>query len=342
MRDAEAGGTVSTAVRVVTHPGDLSRARACLFVSYAPEYALKPHVRFHLAALRNCGFEIIYLLVVDRILDLLVEKLPDSRVCGEQGWLRGFVVRANAGYDFGAWADAFRLFPTLWDAECVLLVNDSVFGPVGELGRIVTLALASPADVVGLTESLEQQAHLQSYFLLLKGGALTNRASRAFWANIQNRPEKQHAIHYEVSLVSAYQRFGLTAAALFPYEQGFSEKPRNPTHYQWRELLYRGLPYIKAELLRDNPLEIKIDGWRAEIGDPMLLTAIDIYLAHAERERNRALPLPRTRPRGFAGLLHKLIHKVIPRLIHRIRTAFAQPARTPASGIADLPKGKAR
>ena len=34
-------------------------------------------------------------------------------------FLTGLVVRQNGGFDFGAWADAFRQFPSLWNAECV-------------------------------------------------------------------------------------------------------------------------------------------------------------------------------------------------------------------------------
>jgi hypothetical protein len=36
----------------------------------------------------------------------------------------------------------------------------------------------------------------------------------------------------------------------------------NQTHHFWRTTLERGLPFLKVELLRDNPLGVDLDGWQ--------------------------------------------------------------------------------
>lgn len=195
--------------QIIREPGSFDGRQVCIFVSYAPDGAIKPYVRLHLAALRRWGFALLLILNVDR--------KPDHPIPGHADILDGLVVRHNAGFDFGAWADAFRVFPTLWSARSVALVNDSIFGPVIEADALIRRALADPSDLVGMTENPEITPHLQSYFLLLKNGALARPEARALWTRTGNPPTKQQAIRrYEVPLTAAYRQLGLTCRALFP------------------------------------------------------------------------------------------------------------------------------
>lgn len=262
----------STDVRIVVDPGDMTGRRVCLFVSYSPDYALKPHVLYHLDALRKCGFDIVLLLVVD--------ELANRPVAVPKKLLAGLVVRKNAGYDFGAWSDAFRLFPHVWRAQAVLLVNDSVFGPIGDFQSLVDIIMRQPADFIGLTESGQIARHYQSYFILLKGEALTNPMARAFWANVRNHSQKQQVIaEYEIMALRRHQEIGIKCAAMLTWCHLPGEMRFNPTHRHWRELLQHGFPYIKVDLLhhwRDTPF---LKGWRDFVTDPVLLEAIDHHLA---------------------------------------------------------------
>jgi lipopolysaccharide biosynthesis protein len=309
-----ANGWTSTPLRVISDPGDrgdLRGERVCVFVSYAPDYQIKPHVRLHLAALKRSGFQIIHVMVVDGMTARAVPAEPEL--------MRGLVVRENGGYDFGAWADAFRTFPALWQAAAVLLVNDSVFGPFGDFDRLMARALKTPADLVGLTESAEITPHFQSYFLLLKGNALSHPGARAFWREIVNLPSKRATIlAYEVPLVERFRRLGLTCTALFPW-RGPTEAPwDNPTHHHWRRLLALGFPYIKVELLRDNPARIDIRGWRRAIGDRAHLRVIEATLARAGALRSAGYAEARRRPStSFPQAVHSLVHRVMHSFRHR-------------------------
>lgn len=262
----------STDLKVVLDPGNLARRRICLFVSYSPDYSLKPHVRFHLQALKAAGFDLVYILIVD--------AFANRRLFAPVDFLSGMIVRRNAGFDFGAWADAFRVLPTAWNAERVVLVNDSIFGPIGDFGHFTQRLLAESADLVGLTESLEVQPHLQSYFLMLQHGGLRRREPRAFWESLENLQDKRAAVlRYETKLLGMYRQWGLRGAALFSWQPQGSGPHANPTLTQWRALLRRGFPYIKAQLLRDNPAQVDLSGWRDDVNDPVLLDAIDAQLA---------------------------------------------------------------
>jgi hypothetical protein len=53
------------------------------------------------------------------------------------------------------------------------------------------------------------------------------------------------------------ERAGLRALALYPA----IERESNPTLMFWRELIMSGFPFLKVQLLRDNPLQVDLTGW---------------------------------------------------------------------------------
>lgn len=253
----------SAPVRVVRAPADMRGRRVCVFVSYSPTPAIRPHVRFHIEALLAEHFNVVLVLNVDQ-----AHSLPpkfDS--------LAGLVVRANAGFDFGAWADAFRLFPSLWSAESVLLVNDSIFGPFGDFHAVIERAYGLAADVVGMTESHQFTRHIQSYFTLLRGPALRNESARRVWQAMTNLRTKDEVImRHELEMRARYTAAGLTCAALFEVDPAY---PSNPFLDKWAELAAAGMPYIKVSQLVAPQYPIELSRWRELIGNERLLAIID-------------------------------------------------------------------
>ena len=72
-----------------------------------------------------------------------------------------------------------------------------------------------------------------------------------FWRGVVPLPFRRWTVgRYEIGLSQRVLTAGLTARALFPYR-----KPGNPTLNDWRALLDSGFPFVKRELLRDNPTE---------------------------------------------------------------------------------------
>lgn len=261
----------SVPCRVLSKPQMLQGHDACVFVSYSVEPAIKPHVQFHLEALAKHGFRTVLIVNADRLHDR--SRLPKSDALG------GAILRNNVGLDFGAWADAFRLVPELWSANSVLLVNDSVFGPFGDFAGFLARARATPADVVGLTDSNQFAHHMQSYFTLLNRNALQNEKLRHFWRTLKNRNNKWDVIRiYEVEMLARYRGYGLTCAVVFPSLAAPSEFV-NPTESRWRQLAAAGFPYVKVNLLKHNTLRTDLRGWREVVGDPKLLAIIDAELA---------------------------------------------------------------
>ncbi len=247
-----------------------------LFVTHAPDGRLKPHVRPHLDALRRNGVDVILLVAGEA-------GLVEAAAAGP---LAGLYARANAGFDFAAWAHLLKLLPELWDAPGLYLLNDSVIGPLGETAYSAMMARirASAADVVGLTESREHRWHLQSYFLFLRVTALRHAQIQAFFNAVRIVQDKQAVIDdYEVALAGEAVAAGLKVEALF--RKGAET---NPTLFAWRDLLADGFPFLKASVVTERHDTVDSSGWR----EALETGGLDPGLGEALLTSHPAAPAP--------------------------------------------------
>ncbi|MDX2263766.1 MAG: rhamnan synthesis F family protein [Hyphomicrobiales bacterium] len=229
-------------------------APVCLFVSFAPDGRIWPHTRAYLQALRRSGLHTVLIAATERPDLRLDDPGPEAA--------DAVIVKRNGGYDFACWALALKLMPELWAAPALYFVNDSVYGPLSGFNAMMARIAASPADVIGLTESDDIAYHLQSYFLVLKGAALASPAIRGFWAGVREIESKHRVVkEYEVPLAGVALSAGLRVEAMFP--MAAPGAPRiNPTLFLWRELIEAGFPFMKAHLLRENLSGRDLTGWR--------------------------------------------------------------------------------
>jgi lipopolysaccharide biosynthesis protein len=216
-------------------------------------------------------------------------EFPESHIqralphCGLVAW------RRNRGYDFGAYRDGLLLAPDYDALNSLIFVNDSIYGPFQPLAPLLDRARAEDADVWGMTDSWDTRWHLQSYFLLFQRAALQNDRVKKLWQRWRHVQSKSWIINkLEIGLTGQLQQFGLQCAALFPYRQevaAFAETvrtndlltdenlpedhrklllrmleladagaPMNPCHFFWDQLISRGFPFLKREVLTTNPI----------------------------------------------------------------------------------------
>jgi GT2 family glycosyltransferase/glycosyltransferase involved in cell wall biosynthesis len=256
-----------------------------LYAHYARNGAVSAMVLSQLEAYSRLGFNVI---------------VASSAVRpGSAGWqaLRSkaaFVIgRRNVGYDFGSWSDALPLllknFP---DVSEVLLVNDSVVGPLRPLEPLFVALRAQGEGLFGLTDSYQIRPHLQSYFLLARGAAAVADLA-VFLRAMPIALTKRRAIRRgEIALSEWMRRRGHKVVAMFGYERvetalvadpadraallaalrwwrrpwnirqlgeldlhrRLLRTPLNPTHHMASVLVRRfSFPFIKTELLLRNP-----------------------------------------------------------------------------------------
>jgi len=172
------------------------------------------------------------------------------------------IVKENIGYDFGAWKTGLELLNNpLESYENLVLCNDSVYGPLYDFENTIKVAMKR-VDVFGMTESYENEHHLQSYFIVYNKKAFSSSLFLDFWKNLKIYDnKKQLVIENEVKYHNLLLKSELKVDVLCSANDVGN---LNPLHYKWDKLiLNEKFPYIKVELLRDNPRKVDIDQWES-------------------------------------------------------------------------------
>ena len=296
-------------------------AMVALFVHFDGKGRVRPHVLRYVATLQQCGFSVVFVTNSGRLREADMAALQPLCAC--------ILIRRNVGYDFAAWREGldFLGLPR-GNTEMVLIANDSVYGPLRPLDPILAQIDLDQADLWGATESWQTRYHLQSYFLIVGRNALVSEAWRKFWRRVRPVQSKDWVIrHYEVGLTQALIRAGLRCAAIWPYADliarvdpslmmtandrealandpslaarkshagrirhgAVARRPLNPTSDLWRQLLHAGYPFLKRQLLRENPTGVlDIADWRIEVRDNIGVEPDLIDADLKEVLRNRA------------------------------------------------------
>ncbi|MGN6366217.1 rhamnan synthesis F family protein [Asticcacaulis taihuensis] len=260
---------------------DFSGKHVCLFAAYIPDGSVPPSTAFYLRALHEAGWEVVLIAATEKALTL--SGLPNEGIAA-------VINKDNHGYDFASWALALTVMPSLWRAASVTFTNDSVFGPVtpDSLTEVRRAMLSAEADYVALTESFQVQHHYQSYFFMYKSGALQAPFVRKYWNDLESLSDKNEIIdRYEISALKRFEAQGIKAGVLFPLSDDIRGKDINPTLHIWRDLIKRGYPFLKVQLLRDKIEGVSGKGWQSVLSpDNPLKTVINERL-NSRHERAR-------------------------------------------------------
>jgi hypothetical protein len=275
------GDTRSHVVQTIDGHGPLG-PRVCVYVHFDANGIVHEHSRFYLQALVERGVSVVFVSNSGRLSDESLEHV--RRVCAR------ILLCRNRGYDFGGYRDAILnlgIEPGKFTA--LMLANDSVYGPITPLSRLLDQLDSTAADVWGASDSWQHRYHLQTYFMAFGPTAIAHPAFAEIWRNVRNVRSKDAAIHhYEIKLTRRLQAAGLRCKAVWDYydlidaaylltegrggdgkadpvvpalEQlasrtlsaASSRIALNPTSDLWLLLLWIGCPFIKKELLRQNP-----------------------------------------------------------------------------------------
>lgn len=234
-----------------------------LFVAYSPDGRLSDCQKFQLASFHGAGYRIALIVNSDDFGNLAD---PGSRHCDIQ------IVRENIGFDFGAWRHAVELLGGLERARSVTFTNDSILPAQsgGSLPHLRSRIAEAAAPVVFLTENQEVRPHSQSYLFSVKGDAIADTLT--MFAAIPYYLDKDALIHeVEIHLSDRLGDAGHEVRTLFP----IPEIQENPTIHHWEELLDRGMPFLKVQLVTAGIVPIE---------DPRLAARLDQGVHHWLRE----------------------------------------------------------
>ncbi len=195
-----------------------------------------------------------------------------------QGVCDVVLLRRNAGYDFGSWMTALRFCKQdLTGCRELILTNDSFWGPVRPLDSLFERLASSQADVVGLTDNLLYEPHLQSAFVSYRPPVLSSESFNRFWDDLPLFPAKRALVkHCEVGLPVLLREDGFSLSSLYT-----TNASGNVLHFEWRELIEgQGFPFLKVSLLRDNPTHQDVSSWGSVVSlcNPWLARQISVQV----------------------------------------------------------------
>ena len=249
-----------------------NQRRVCLFAHFHPRQRIRPPVLQYLAALRSCGYQVF-------VACSGAAPPPEADRLALEATGATMLHRQNAGLDFGAWQHLIRQ-GCADGADRVLLANDSVFGPFHPLDAVIDRMEATGSDVWGLIESRQRTWHLQSWFLQFTGDAFRQKAVQKLFAQPFERMDKDAVIERgELALGDVLRETGLRCDALIKHRDGTRSARHhtlNMMHLDWaHNLLALGMPFIKTELVRLNPMRLP---WAHE-WDTVLRTELGVDTA---------------------------------------------------------------
>jgi hypothetical protein len=142
-------------------------ARIAIYVLEPAWNGLRPYQRQMVAGLRDAG----YVTVV------VAPSAEDGEPLDDDNDVDVWVSHPDRRNDFRVWAAALaHLAPSLEGAEHLLLCNDNLVGPIGELRPTLQRLERNPAQIRGLTETVKGERRLQADLMLFGGEAMTSGA----------------------------------------------------------------------------------------------------------------------------------------------------------------------
>ncbi|XOY56304.1 MAG: methyltransferase domain-containing protein [Rhodobacterales bacterium] len=244
-------------------PRPMQGRDVCIFAAYTSSNRISDATAKYINELQKNRIDVILCLAMDspaHELDL-----------GNLNHDFAIILRKNNGYDFGSWTNCLKNLNDWQQANRLFLINDSMFLLPDLLPAFLTQCSECTEDFIAATESYDRQHHAQTYFMMLQNQALQSIAFREFIENLPLLSNKFAVIqNYEIRLLSCVKNdFNLSTRVLFPMNDLFyNVAPEryadvNVTHSYWNHLVTQGLPFIKVELIKDNPLNVAILNWKS-------------------------------------------------------------------------------
>ena len=217
----------------------------CVYVNYSPTNRLRPDIIHQLKSIANF-YKIIFVTTSSTELgrDPLFQRLEEHT--------SEIIFRDNIGYDFGSWkAGIIDNLSLIRSANSLLLVNDSLYGPLFALDNLLDRTLRSESDFTCMTLNRVGGIHAQSYYVSYKPTIIRSAEFTAFWKSIPIYCDKYQLIkNCEMRWSHYLIGSGRSFSAL--YDTG---SYGNQTHTHWKSLITdHGYPFVKNELLLRNPV----------------------------------------------------------------------------------------
>ena len=157
-------------------------SRVAVFASYSKDGVVEDYVLYFLRELGKC-------------VDAIVFVADNSAEPSEQDKVRDLVTYASfahhGGHDFGSYRRGFMWLEEhglLREAEELLFVNDSCYGPVYPFEEMFDAMSGVECDFWGMTMSRQLRRHIQSYFYVFRKKVFLSEDFRSMVLSFEPQP----------------------------------------------------------------------------------------------------------------------------------------------------------
>ena len=225
-----------------------SKEHFCIYAGYHKQSRIRPDVFEQIKSLSS-RYSIIYVIAAEESIkeDPLYFKL--SQLTSK------IIIRPNIGYDFGSWKMGIDfLGEKTKNIKSLLLMNDSLYGPIFPMDKLIFDTLNSPYDITSMTASSQFRYHGQSYYVSYSNRVINSEVFKNFWDNYKNKnvnsieSKMKMVIECEVDFYQSLLQMNFSNTVLFDTKHSL-----NQSIYFWDRLVDLGMPFIKNSLIFDPP-----------------------------------------------------------------------------------------
>ncbi len=223
--------------------------RVAIFASYNKDNKIADHVVYYLKALRKVVGDIIF------VSDNEMEKGVTEKL---SGIVSKAICHRHGTYDFGSyhigysWALEHNL---LDEAEEMVFVNDSCYGPVFPFENVFDKMNDKPCDFWGLTDSYETAHHLLSFFFVFRRNVFTSMPFHNFVSGFVRQISREYYVDlYEKKFTEFLENNGFKSAVYIDIDEdtrgALALKGGNGNLTLFPVTLHdKGMPLVKVKVL---------------------------------------------------------------------------------------------
>jgi lipopolysaccharide biosynthesis protein len=249
------------------------RGDVCIFSHFNALGKITLGAVHQLRQLKACGFSVIF---------VSTSAMNNSDELDElKSLVDVLIIRINVGYDFGSWATGLMFANYGYGLNRLILLNDSVIGPLVPLGELLSSRTSAENDLWGITANTEILWHVQSYFFCFEKKAIDSKILPIFFSKVGvHKHKKSIIVLYEVGMSLLAKKLKLRIGTIISQEDilktlprhiyrllGFPDLKLNPIIRCVDHLIKcHRLPYIKREFIERNPYNVSLYNVRKYIG----------------------------------------------------------------------------
>lgn len=228
-------------------PGSSLGDKVVLYVHHTFDNKITKSVMAQLDEFNKLGWKIVLVDSSDKILNW-----PE--------YIHAVIHKPNVGSDFGGRALAMHMLPEIRSANKVFMPNSAFVGPFFSMEKMMKDFENSDADFYGITDSVEIDWHIQSYWFGFSNGVLAEEKMMEFWNSVKHIEDKsEFVIVYEIGFSKFIRENNWSFDVAFKFADVGPVIASDPGLHYWKNLLDMGRPIFRRRYVQWLGEEVVIE-----------------------------------------------------------------------------------